>query len=339
MNVPGIPASGSPMIGTTQRAGHRLRRPSWVKPAAWLRSGAGQMALAAFFFSIMSLLVRMAGHTLPSGQIVLARTVVSLVISYGMLRAAGLAPWGNNRKMLLLRGLFGFAALNCFYWALVHLPLAEATVFQYTNPVFTALLAAIVLREPLRLREIASVIICLAGVSLVARPEVLFGSGPGPSLDPLAVSVALLGAMFSACAYVLVRKAGHSDASLVVVFWFPLVATPLSIPAALAHWVWPTPGEWLLLVGVGIATQTAQVFMTRGLLQETAARATAVSYLQVVFAAAWGAALLAELPGFTTWAGSGLIGLGLLLLARRAPQEVAMPLEDGSCSATRAPTS
>jgi drug/metabolite transporter (DMT)-like permease len=279
-----------------------------------LRGGLGQMALAAFFFSVMSLLVRVAGTRLPSAQIVLARAAVSLVISFWMLRAAGVSPWGKNRRTLALRGLFGFGGLNCFYWALVHLPLAEATVLQYTNPVFTALLAVPVLGERLRRRHLASVALSLAGVVLVARPATLFG-GAGAALPALPVAVALLGAALSAAAYVTVRKAGGSEHPLVVVFWFPLVATPLALPAALGAWVQPAGVEWLVLLGVGVSTQIAQVFMTRGLLLETAARATAASYLQVVFAAGWGALLLAEAPDLATGLGSALIGCGLLLLA------------------------
>jgi drug/metabolite transporter (DMT)-like permease len=280
-----------------------------------LRSGLGQMVLAGFFFSIMSLLVRVAGSRLPSSQIVLARAAVALVIAYAMLRLQRLPAWGTNRRTLVLRGLFGFGGLTCFFWSLVHLPLAEATVLQYLNPVLTALLAVPLLDEPLRLRELASAGLSLAGVVLVARPASLFGMAGAPALAPLPVAVGLLGALFSALAYVTVRKASGSEHPLVVVFWFPLVATPLSLPAAIAAWVPPTPAEWLVLLGVGVATQTAQVYMTRGLMLETAARATAASYVQVVFAAGLGALVLAEWPDVTTVLGSVLVGCGLLLLA------------------------
>ena len=77
--------------------------------------------------------------------------------------------------------------------------------------------------------------------------------------------------------------------------------------------VWPTVREWALLVGVGAATQAAQVCMTYGMAREPAARAMAVGYLQVAFAVVWGVALFGETPALTTWLGAGLIGFGLLL--------------------------
>jgi drug/metabolite transporter (DMT)-like permease len=276
--------------------------------------GLRDMALAAFFFSIMSLLVRTAGEEQPSWQIVLARAFVSLVLGWIVLRGTGRSPWGTHRRLLFLRGLLGFGGLSCFYWALVHLPLAEATVIQYTNPIFTALLAAVLLGERMARLEVAALLGCAVGVLLVTRPSALFGGTLEP-LPLLPVLVALLGAVLSAGAYVTVRKLGASEHPLVVVFWFPLVATPLSLPAVLTTWVTPSARGWLLLLGVGIATHIAQLFMTRGLQREPAGRATAVSYLQIVFAACWGLLFLGERPAWPTVLGALLIGGCVMVLA------------------------
>jgi drug/metabolite transporter (DMT)-like permease len=87
--------------------------------------------------------------------------------------------------------------------------------------------------------------------------------------------------------------------------------------------VWPTPREWLVLAGVGASTQLAQTYMTRGLQRERAARATAVGYLQLVFAAAWGWLAFGDRPRVWTVAGAATIVAGTLALAlrprRRAP--------------------
>ncbi|HYX92924.1 MAG TPA: DMT family transporter [Myxococcaceae bacterium] len=291
------------------------------------RGGLGYMALSAFFFSIMALLVRVLGERLPSSQIVLARSVAALAMSWLLLRRAGVSPWGNHRPLLVLRGLFGFGALVCSYWSLVHMPLADATVLQYTNPVFTALLAALLLREPLRGADLVSVVISLLGVVLVARPRALFGGDAVP-LDPRVVGVSLLGAMCSAAAYTVVRKGRRLDHPLVVVFWFPLVATPLAIPPAIRDWVNPTPREWVLLLGVAVATQAAQVFLTHGLHREPAGRATAISYLQIVFAAAWGLLFLGEIPDPMTIGGAALIGGSVIALAAWPKRELVPNAEE-----------
>ncbi|HEU0054714.1 MAG TPA: EamA family transporter, partial [Longimicrobium sp.] len=79
----------------------------------------------------------------------------------------------------------------------------------------------------------------------------------------------------------------------------------------------PTPKEWAVLLGVGISTQLGQVAITRGLHLERAGRATATGYLQIVFAALWGALFFSELPDMGTVIGAALIVGSTLLLARR----------------------
>lgn len=271
------------------------------------------MVAGAFFFSVMSLLVKLAGQRLPSQQIVLARSLVMLVLAWVTLRRLRIPLLGTRHWLLLLRGLLGFAALSCFYYALVHLPLAEATVLQYTNPAFAAVFAVFVLGEGMRRREIASVLLSLAGVVLVARPAALFGGGA--ALDPVAVTVGLLGAVLSAAAYVVVRMLG-SEHHMVVILWFALISTLGSIPAASLHAIAPTPLEWFVLLGVGVTTHAGQVFMTRGLHLERTGRATATGLVQIVFAAAWGVLIFGDLPGLSGLAGALLVVSGVLLLGR-----------------------
>ena len=290
-------------------------------------AGLRYMAVGAFWFSVMSLLVKEAGTRLPSAQIVLARAVVTFVLSWAMLRRAGVDPWGHDRKRLALRGLVGASSITCFYYSLVHLPIAEATVIQYMNPVFTAILAGALLGERMGRREIACLLLSLAGVVLVTHPAALFGGEA--RLNPWHVGIALAGALSAASAYTTIRalKAEHP---LVVVFYLPVMTIPTAVPLlAGAAPRWPTPLEWLVLLGVGVSTQVAQLYMTRGLQMERAGRATSVGYLQIVFAAAWGILFFGEVPDAWSVAGAALIvGSTLVLLGTRPrPAEAVVPEE------------
>jgi drug/metabolite transporter (DMT)-like permease len=111
---------------------------------------------------------------------------------------------------------------------------------------------------------------------------------------------------------------GAAEDARRVTLYLPLVTVPATLPTALPGWVWPTAGEWLVLAGVGASTQLAQTYMTRGLQRERAARATAVGYLQLVFAALWGWLAFGDRPGAWTAAGAATIVLGTLALALRA---------------------
>jgi drug/metabolite transporter (DMT)-like permease len=282
------------------------------------------MAIAALFFSLMSVCVKLAGDRLPASEIVMARGVVTLAMSYAWLKWARVEPWGTNRRLLLLRGALGFCGLFCYYYAVTELPLADATVIQYTNPVLTALLAAFLLAEPIRRRDLVLSLVSLLGVVLVAQPAFLFGANARLPLGT--VLVALGGSIASALAYITVRKLRGLEDPLVIVFYFPIVAVPATVPFLVTEAVWPTPSEWLLLLAVGVTTQIAQVYMTRGLHLESAGRATAMTYLQVAFAYAFGLVLFAEMPNGLSLTGALFVMASALVVARRdAPRQAGPP--------------
>jgi len=281
-----------------------------------MQRGALLMMLSALAFSLMTVLVKLAGERLPSQEIVAARALVSLVLSWSLLRAAGVSPWGVNRKWLWFRGVLGFAGLSCVYAAVVHLPLAEATVLQYLHPAITAALAGVFLREAVSPRLFLATVVSLLGVVLVARPASLFGA-TADSLDPLWVAVAIGGATFSAAAYVVVRRLSAQENPLVIVFYFPLVTLPAAALTIGSDFVWPEGIEWLWLLGIGIATQVGQVSLTRGLTVLPAAQGTALSYLQVVFAAIWGVWFFGEALDAWTIAGGALVLVSSIQVARR----------------------
>jgi drug/metabolite transporter (DMT)-like permease len=273
--------------------------------------GVAYMAASALGFSVMAVLVKLAAKHLPTGEIVLARALGTLVISYVMVRRANLPPWGTQRGRLILRGVLGFSALAGYYIGLVRLPLADATTLQYTTPLFTALLAWWILGERLGWAASFALACGLGGVLLVVDPS-------GGSADPAGVAVTLSSAVLSSIAYVTVRQLSKTEHPMVIVFYFPLVATPLAIPWAAAHFVWPQPTDWLLLLGIGVATQVGQVFLTLGLSIERAGRATAVGYLQVCFAMIWQFVVFGQQPALGTIAGAALIIAGTLAVSATA---------------------
>jgi drug/metabolite transporter (DMT)-like permease len=290
--------------------------------------GVRYMLGSAFFFSLMTLFVKAAGQRLPSQEIVLARGLVTLILTYGMVRRAGLSPRGGRRGILLFRGLVGFAALTCFYFALTRLPIAEATVLHYTSPVWTALIAAPLLGEPVTRLVLGASLVSFTGVALIARPGFLFG-GLASDLDLLAVGIALVGALLSSGAYVAVREASKTEHAFVIIYYFAFVTVIGPLPAVARFAVWPSGGEWLVLLGVGLATQLAQICLTRGLSLVPAGRAMTVAYTQILFAALWGALFFAEYPDGWTVVGALLVIIGAAAVSLRDRAALSAPTQGG----------
>jgi drug/metabolite transporter (DMT)-like permease len=238
-----------------------------------------------------------------------------LVLSYASLRVAKVAPFGMHRPMLIFRGVLGFLGLSSVYYAATHLPLADATVIQYLYPPLTLLIASVFLREPMDRKVFVSMLLGVAGLVLVAQPAAVFGRIAAP-LDPRGLTAAFLGAFFSACAYVTVRTLGKAEHSLVIVFYFPLVAFPASLVTLGPEVVWPEGIEWCWLLLLGLSTQVGQVAVTRGYASAPAGRMAVYSYVQVLFAGVWGVLLFHERPSSLTLAGGALILAGALFNLR-----------------------
>lgn len=276
------------------------------------------MIQAAFWFAVMALLVKLAGaQGLPTMQIVFARALVTLTLSSIALRRARIRPFGSKTRLLLLRGLYGSGGLMCFYAAVNHLPLAEATVLHQISPVLTAVVAAIWIGEKLETRILLGMALAFSGVVMIAQPASLLAeSGSETDIAWPFVIVGVCGALFASLAYVAVRRLGQTEPPQLVVFYFPIVTVPISLPFAIHDWVWPDAYGWALLIGVGVATQIAQIALTNGLIREPAGRAISVGYLQVAFATIFGLVIFGTVPGLWSWLGMVMI-IGSVFIARR----------------------
>ncbi|MBY3789514.1 DMT family transporter [Photobacterium carnosum] len=274
--------------------------------------GVRYMLMSAFAFALMSSCVKLV-HTygIPVFEIVAARAVVSLLISYADVKRKRIDIWGNNRKLLLTRGVTGSLSLICVYYAVSTLPLAEATILQYLNPVFTAVLAILFLKEKIHISTIICIFCSIIGLLLMV--------GPGLTLDhvqqlPLfSIGIALLGAFGSGVSYIIVKRLSSTEDSSVIIFYFPLIALPLSVLLMGDDFVMPTTEALFLLLFVGIFTQFGQVGLTKAMKVEVASKATAYSYIQVVFSIILGWLVFSEVPSTWTLAGGAMIVLGALV--------------------------
>ncbi len=75
-----------------------------------MTKGVWFMLIATLVFSMMNVAVKLLPH-IPAVEIVFFRSVVSLVLSLGILKARKVPIWGKNHKLLILRGASGAMAL------------------------------------------------------------------------------------------------------------------------------------------------------------------------------------------------------------------------------------
>jgi drug/metabolite transporter (DMT)-like permease len=270
------------------------------------------MLISALGFALMAACVKeVSGLGIPVLEIVAARAIVSGIISYVDIKRKNIPIWGNNKPLLIARGTVGAFALMFVYYAVTTLPLAEATVLQYLHPVFTAVLALFFLKEAIQRSTIACIAISLLGLFIIIQPNLQLDSGM--QYPWLSVGAGVLGALGSAVAYIIIKKLTKTDDSSVIIFYFPMVALPISLIMLGSDFVVPSLTATGLLILVGIFTQVGQVGLTKALNSADASKATAYSYVQVLFSVFIGWAYFSEVPAMTTVIGGGLILSGALV--------------------------
>jgi len=280
----------------------------------YLTPGMRYMLIGTFFFSIGSLLIKLAGERIPTMELLFMRGVFGIGFCWVILRRAGVGFFGNRKMQLFARGTVGFAALFCEFYAIIHLPLADATAILFTHPAMVALLAWALLGERLGKGGLIAVGTSLAGVAVVCRPGFIFG-GTGAELDPLAVGVALVSILFTSAAILIVRILAKTEHPAVVMAYPPMILASVSLLFS-AGWVMPTGVEWFYVVGICLSMNGGQYYMTRGYAIESAARISGITCLEIVFAYMWGMTFLGEVPDVWTLAGGALIVSGTILLGR-----------------------
>ncbi len=272
------------------------------------------MILSVFFFSLMSLLAKLISSTIPVGQIILIRGIIGSILAYWGIRAVGVPALGVHKKLLIFRGVAGVGSLMCFFWTLINLPLAEATILFYLSPCIAAILATMILREPLSIWMVIGILICILGVFFIIQPEFFFRV---QRVHLPSVGVGILGAVLAALAFISVRKLRETDHTLVIIYYFSFVSAIAAIPFVATHHVIPSLTEWLILIGVGVFSHTAQIFLTRSLHREQTTRAMGVSYIQVIFAVIWGILIFADFPNLLSLMGMLLVAGGSVITAQR----------------------
>ncbi|MCW8995394.1 MAG: DMT family transporter, partial [Psychromonas sp.] len=197
------------------------------------------------------------------------------------------------------------------YYAVTTLPLAEATLLQYLHPLFTAILALLFLKENIQRSTMTCIILSILGLFIMIQPNFLHDGSMHYSW--LSIGAGVLGAFGSALAYVIVKQLTRSDDSSVIIFYFPIIALPISLFLLGGDFVIPSLTVSGLLILVGIFTQIGQIGLTKALHSADANKATAYAYVQVIFSVFIGWAYFSEIPASTTLIGGALIMSGALI--------------------------
>ena len=251
--------------------------------------------LAAFFFSLMSVFVRLSGDV-PTMQKAFFRNIVAAAVAGLILVREGAVRPGNPFSMkkeallpLLLRSIFGTVGILANFWAVDHLGIADANMLNKLSPFFAILMSIFILGEKPNRVEWLSVLLAFIGAAFVAKPSA--------GIISLPALVGILGGFTAGTAYTYVRKLGLQGVKgPVVVAFFSTFSTLVLLPNLVLNYHPMTLLQTVCLLLAGCSAAGGQLSVTAAYQHAPARDISVFDYSQVVYAALFGLLLFGEVP-------------------------------------------
>lgn len=254
-------------------------------------------------FGIMATLIKLASERgIHLVEIIFWRQFLSIPVLIALLMlTSGLGtlrtkrPWAHFN-----RGVMGLLGMIFNFGALILLPLAEATTFSFTAPIFAVILSVILLSEKVGIWRVSSVLAGFAGILIIIQP--------GSSNIPLdGAAVAIIAALLVALISIQLRDLSQTDSPLSIVFWMAVMTSLCALPVLPFYFHAHTTTDWLILLGIGLSGTWGQTLITFALRFGKVSSVIIMDYSAIIWATLFGWLVFATLPTVYTWIGAPIV--------------------------------
>jgi drug/metabolite transporter (DMT)-like permease len=281
---------------------------------------------SALIFAVMAALVRYLGTAYPIGQVVFFRSafaIVPVVVIYAWRRELAAAirmgrPFGHAG-----RGLTAIGGMFCNFSALARLPIVDATAISFAAPLITVAMAALVLKERVRIYRWSAVIVGFMGVLVMLVPYLDLGAlNSGGSTvasagEAIGAAFGLAGAFFNAGSVIQTRHLTKSETTSSIVFYFSLICALAGLVTLPFGWNTPSGSELAALIGIGICGGLAHIALTESYRFAPASLVAPFDYTSMLWALVLGYLAFGEFPTALGFLGAAIIvAAGLFVIWR-----------------------
>lgn len=265
---------------------------------------------SAFCMATMAVLIRYVTQDVHPFEAAFFRNLFGLVPMVPWILTHGRTGLKTERfKLHFLRAALGLGAMLCLFSALAITPTAQVIAINFTLPILTTVLAALIVREVVRARRWSAVAIGFVGAMVIIRPF-------GQTFETGAI-LALTATLFMAAAMTTVKMLSRTESANAIVTWMGLIMTPLSFLPALYYWQTPTLWQFAVLLLMGGFATAGQQLLVRAYRAADQSYVMIFDFLRLPFVAAMAFIMFGEVVDIWTWAGAALIIGSALYIARR----------------------
>jgi drug/metabolite transporter (DMT)-like permease len=272
--------------------------------------GALWMGGALLAFCVMAVAVRELLRHMGSFEILFLRSLVSLVLVLAMLPYFGVGTLRTRFFGLhLLRNVLHFGGQFSWVYAIAFLPFATVFAIEFTMPVWTAVLAMLLLGERLNRGRVVMLAAGVAGIAIILKP----GFGP---VHPAAMAM-LAGSLSYAGSMICTKRLVREDSVLAVLFYMAVLQIPMGLIPALPDWVAPRLADLPWIIATGVSGMSAHFCMMRAFRIADATLVVPIDFLRLPLITVVGMVLYGEPIEPAIFLGAAVIFAGTYYSIRR----------------------
>ena len=265
---------------------------------------------ATFFGSFMGACVKLLSDDLHPVIICFYRCLMGLIIiTPFIIKNNFQALQTDNMRLQILRALINIISMICWFTAIGMMHLEKATALGFTTPLFTTVLAVIVLGEVIRFHRTAALLLGFIGILIIIRPGYMpfeFGT------------ILMLIASFSfSFVLIFVKKLSATDSSLTIIFYHLLYMTPAFFILSLFYWQSINYNQLVIFSLMGASGLLSHWCLAQAFKMSDTTFVMPLQFTKLIWASLIGLFIFAEQPDIWTWIGGVIIFISVVYITYR----------------------
>jgi len=266
------------------------------------------MLISTISFSTMGVFVRLSGDLPLAEKVFFRNFIILIIISISILKNREISFLGKkeNRKLLILRSIFGLLGVFLFFFAIDNLNLADSSILNKLSPFFVIFFSVILLKIKPHKIIYPLIFTAFLGAIFIIKPQLNYTLLPALS--------GILSAIFAGLAYTIINMINKKERSETIIFYFSFLSVLITFPISLLNFIIPSSMQLIYLILLGVFATSGQYFLTFAYKTGNAGKISIINYFGVVVSLGFGIIFFNEIPDIFSIIGISMIILSVFLL-------------------------
>ena len=215
----------------------------------------------------------------------------------------------SNMRLQIFRAAINILSMICWFSAIGMMHFEKATALGFTTPLFTTILAVIVLGEVIRFHRTAALVLGFIGILIIIRPGYIpFEFG---------IFLMLIASLSFSFVLIFVKKLSATDSSLTIIFYHLLYMTPAFFILALFYWENIDLNQLMVFIFMGASGLLSHWCLAQAFKLSDTTFVMPLQFTKLIWASLIGLLIFSEKPDIWTWVGGIIIFISVVYITYR----------------------